>query len=367
MRVLLINSVCGVGSTGRICTDLAKEFESQGHEVKIAYGRQAAPKQFQKYAVRIGDDLDVKLHGLRTRLFDDHGFGSKRATKKFLQWADEYNPDLLWLHNIHGYYINIELLFAWIKSRPNMQMKWTLHDCWAITGHCSHFAFINCEKWQCECNNCQQKKSYPTSLLLDNSKGNFSRKRDLFTNIPNMTIITPSLWLKKMVEKSYLSNYPIQVIHNTIDTQVFRPTPSDFRKRYNLENKKVILGVANVWTEKKGFKDFLRLADMLDDEYKIVLVGVSDSQIRKLPANIIGIQRTNSPQELAEIYTAADVFFNPTYEDTYPTVNLEAQACGTTVVTYDTGGCRETVSNGEATVVKTGDLHGAANILLSYR
>lgn len=145
MKVLFINSVCGIGSTGRICTDLAQQLEAEGNEVKIAYGRKGTvPEQFQKYAVRIGTDFDCKMHAIQTRLFDTHGFGSKRATKEFLKWAEEYKPDLLWLHNLHGYYINVEMLFDWIKKHPEMQVKWTLHDCWAFTGHCSHFTMVKC-------------------------------------------------------------------------------------------------------------------------------------------------------------------------------------------------------------------------------
>jgi len=357
MKVLLINSVCGIGSTGRICTDLAQDFEKDGHTVKIAYGRDAfVPEQFRKYAVRIGTDMDVKLHGLRTRLLDEHGFGSKLATKKFLAWAEEYKPDLLWLHNIHGYYINVEMLFAWIKKYPDMQVKWTLHDCWAFTGHCSYFTMVKCEQWRTHCSYCPQTRRYPASKLKSNCKANFNRKRAAFTGVKNMTLITPSKWLANLVKESFLKEYPVEVRYNTIDTNIFKPTPSDFRERYGLVDKKVVLGVASVWDDRKGLNDFVKLAGMLDDSYVIVLVGLTDEQIEQMPKNVIGIKRTNSPQELAQIYTAADVFFNPTYEDNYPTVNLEAQACGTRVVTYDTGGCFETIYDAESMVVDIGTI-----------
>lgn len=353
MKILLINSVCGIGSTGRICTDLAQQFEKEGHTVKIAYGRSATvPEKFQKYAVRIGTDFDVKLHALQTRLFDTHGFGSKRATQKFLAWAGEYNPDLVWLHNIHGYYINVEMLFDWIKSRPNMQVKWTLHDCWAFTGHCTHFMVVNCNKWQTCCEKCPQLRCYPASFG-DNCATNFERKKIAFTGVKNMTLITPSKWLADLVKQSFLKDYPVEVVYNTIDKTIFKPTPSDFRQKYGLENKKIVLGVASVWSENKGLNDFIKLAHMLDDKYAIVLVGLTEKQIKSLPKNCLGIKRTNSPQELAAIYTAADVFFNPTYEDNYPTVNLEAQACGTLVITYDTGGAKETICSANSKVVST--------------
>lgn len=352
-KVLLINSVCGIGSTGRICTDLAQQFEKQGNEVKIAYGRNSyVPKQFQKYAVRIGNDLDVKLHALQTRLFDNHGFGSYSATKKFLKWVEEYNPNLIWLHNIHDYYINIELLFNWLKQHQDIQVKWTLHDCWAFTGHCTYFTFAKCNKWQTQCQNCPQKKMYPASLLKDNSKQNFEKKKQLFTGLKNLTLITPSQWLANLVKQSFLREYSVEVIYNTIDKNVFKPTPSDFRKKYGLENKKIILGVASVWDYRKGLNDFIELSKMLSDNYKIVLVGLTQKQIKSLPKNILGLQKTNSPQELAQIYSASDVFFNPTYEDNYPTVNLEAQACGTPVVAYDVGGCKETLVGEKSFVLK---------------
>lgn len=356
MKVLLINAVCGTGSTGKICAAIAQQYEHEGHEVKIAYGRDGfVPEQFQKYAVRIGNDLDVRLHGVYTRLTDRHGFASRAATRKFLQWAEAYDPDVLWLHNIHGYYINIAQLFRWIKSRPNMQVKWTLHDCWSFTGHCSYFSFAGCDKWKTGCHNCPQKSSYPATKLLDQSKSNYARKKHLFTGVANMTLITPSQWLADLVKQSFLKEYPVEVVYNTVNTEIFKPTPGDFRKKYNLQDKKMILGVASIWEKRKGLEDFIKLAGILDDRYRIVLVGLSPEQANRMPANVIAISRTNSQQELAEIYTAADIFFNPTYEDNYPTVNLEAQACGTRVITYDTGGSKETLSTADSVAIKQGD------------
>lgn len=351
MRILMINSVCGIRSTGRICTDLAQEFDKAGHEVKIAYGREDVPAKYEKYAIRIGTDFDVKCSAIHTRLTDKHGFFNRRATGKFLEWAEEYNPDLLWLHNLHGYYINVELLFEWIKSRPDMQVKWTLHDCWAFTGHCSHFTMAKCEQWKDHCTHCPQSRRYPASYA-DNCENNFKRKKAAFCGVKNMTLITPSQWLADLVKESYLGEYPVEVRYNTIDTTVFKPTPSDFRERYAVQNKKIVLGVASAWDERKGLTDFYKLAEMLDDHYVIVLVGLTKKQMQTLPPNIIGITKTNSPKELAEIYTAADVFVNPTYEDNYPTVNLEAQACGTPVVTYNTGGAPETINTSNSIVLE---------------
>lgn len=364
MKVLFINAVCGTGSTGKICAELAEKYTKDGCEVKIAYGRHAyVPEKYQKYAVRIGSDLDVKIHAVMTRLTDRHGLYSKKATKEFLKWAEEYSPDLLWLHNIHGYYINYEMLFEWIKKHPEMEVKWTLHDCWAFTGHCSHFTFVKCYKWKSGCEKCVQKDRYPSSFM-DNCKNNFDRKKGAFTGVKNMTIVTPSKWLADLVKDSFLREYPVEVVYNTINTEIFKPTYGDFKENYRLVNKKIILGVASTWDDRKGLYDFYKLADMLGEEYAVVLVGLNDKQLEELPKNIIGIKRTNGQKELAEIYTAADIFVNPTYEDTYPTVNLEAQACGTPVITYRTGGSPESVP--AENVVEVGDLDQLAKKIIMF-
>ena len=338
----MINSVCGIRSTGRICTDIASELEAQGHQVKIAYGRENVPEQFQRYAVRIGNDLDMRLHGVKARLLDASGFGSKSATKRFIKWVKDYDPDVIHLHNIHGYYINLEILFNYLKN-SGKPVVWTLHDCWAFTGHCAYFDFAGCEKWKTGCYGCPLKKSYPSSILIDRSKKNYIQKRRLFTTLSNMTVVTPSQWLAGLVKKSYLGKYNIRVINNGIDTEVFKPTLGNFRQKHNIGSKKIILGVAGVWDRRKGLEDFYKLSSILEDSYQIVLVGLNEKQISALPNNIIGISSTESASELAEIYTAADVFVNPTLEDNYPTVNLEAQACGTPVITYNTGGSPESV------------------------
>lgn len=368
MKVLLINSVCGFGSTGRICAQLADKLRSEGHQVKIAYGRMDnVPEKYRSMAVRIGTDMDMRLHGVATRVFDAHGFASRSATRRFLAWAEEYKPDLVWLHNIHGYYINVELLFAWIKKHPQMQVKWTLHDCWAFTGHCAFFTMAGCSKWETRCADCVKKKGYPASLLLDGSSRNFDRKRAAFTGVKNMTLITPSQWLKDLVKRSFLKEYPVEVVYNAINTEVFKPTPSDFREKHGLQDKFILLGVANIWDKRKGLADFLRLAKMLDARFRIVLIGLSDEQMQSLPANVLGMKRTSSAEELAQVYSAADLFFNPTYEDNYPTVNLEAEACGTPVVSYDTGGCRETLRREDSFVIPQGDVEALHRHLNSAR
>ena len=339
MRILMINTVCGIRSTGRICTDLAARLEEDGHEVKIAYGRGTVPKSIEKYAVRIGNETDVIKHAVTARLTDGSGFGSRTVTERFIRWVREYDPDIIHLHNIHGYYINIEVLFEYLRS-CGKRIIWTLHDCWSFTGHAAYCEEPLCEKWQNGCTRCSKIREYPASLI-DRSEKNWHRKKELFTGIPDLTIVTPSRWLADLVGRSYLSEYEVKVIHNGIDLRKFHPIPSEIKKTLGIENRKMILGVAALWEDRKGLKDFLQLSRMLDHSYAIVLVGLPEKQIASLPEEIIGMGRTDTVEDLARLYTAADVYVNPTYEDNYPTTNLEAIACGTPVVTYATGGSGE--------------------------
>ncbi len=357
MKVLLINSVCGIGSTGRICTDIADELFLEGHEVKIAYGRGNVPNKYKKYAIKIGSKSGLILHGLYTRLFDKHGFGSKIATKKFLKRVKKYNPDIIHLHNLHGYYINVEILFDYLK-KANKPIVWTLHDCWAFTGHCSHFTEVKCEQWKTHCSYCVQKNSYPASLFIDNCKRNFERKKNAFTGVNNLTIITPSKWLKGIVEKSFLNEYPVYAIANGIDLDVFKPTESDFKKKYNLLDKKIVLGVAQVWSERKGLNDFIELSKKLPQDYQVVLVGLTKEQIQNLPKNILAFERTSSAKELAEIYTVADVFVNPSVEETMGLTTAEALACGTPAMVYDKTAVPEVVDDKSGIVVSAKNVDG---------
>ena len=364
MRILQINSVCGVGSTGRIATDLYNVLENQGHECKIAYGRGNAPEGIN--SIKIGFAFDNYYHVFKTRVFDKHGFGSVNATKKFIEEVKKYDPDIIHLHNIHGYYINIEILFNYLKE-ANKPVIWTLHDCWPFTGHCSYFDYVACEKWKYGCSNCEQKGQYPSSKLRDNSEWNYENKKRLFTSVKNMTIITPSKWLSNLVKKSFLGKYPVEVINNGIDLDVFKPTESDFRKKYNLSDKFIILGVASVWGERKGLKYFIELSEKLSDEYKIVIVGVDEKQKKSIPKDIISICRTNNAKELAEIYTSADVFVNPTLEDNFPTTNLEALACGTPVITFNTGGSIECINKNTGKIVEKDDINGLVKAIKNLK
>lgn len=352
----MINVVCGIRSTGRICTDLADALTEQGHKVKIAYGRETVPDQYKKYAVRIGTDLDVKLHGVRARLLDESGFGSKRATIRFIEWVKKYDPDVIHLHNIHGYYINIEVLFDYLRT-CGKKIIWTLHDCWAFTGHAAYCEAADCERWKNGCHNCPKRDDYPKAIT-DNSRVNWVKKRKIFTGIPNLQIITPSKWLAGLVKKSFLRKYPVSVIYNGIDTSVFKPVDSSqLRKKLKIGDKKVILGVAAVWDQRKGLDDFIKLNKLIDKkEYQIVLVGLTEKQIVNLPKSIIGITRTDSVEQLVELYSLADVFFNPSKEESFGLTSVEALNCGTPVIVYDLTALPEVVGNGLGIVVSSDSL-----------
>lgn len=364
MNILQINSVCGAGSTGRIATDLHKILITQGHKSTVAYGRDAARNCDQ--TIRIGSKFDNYLHLARTRLFDSHGLGASAATKKLIAQIKVLNPDVIHLHNLHGYYLHIGLLFDYLKE-ANKPVIWTLHDCWAFTGHCAYFDFVGCERWRYQCHDCPLKSEYPKSLFLDRSKRNYQQKKALFTGMQNLTIVTPSKWLATLVKQSFLQEYPVVVINNGIDLNVFQPTPNGFRRRYNLEDKLILLGVATPWSERKGYRYFLDLAKQLRPDEKIVLVGVSAEQIKQLPAGIIGFAKTASTADLAEIYSAADIFINPTLEDNFPTTNLEALACGTPVITFNSGGSPECLADNCGLVVARGDLPGLVGAIAAVR
>ena len=339
MKIVQINTFPHK-APGTIMMDIHKELLKKGNQSYVVWGRGRDPEN--EYEIYMNDKIGVYFHGIYTRITDKTGFASKKATKKLLKKLDEIKPDIIHLHNIHGYYINIEMLFNYIKNHK-IKVVWTFHDCWPFTGHCPYFTFIDCNKWQSKCHNCPQINKYPKSFK-DNSKWNYDNKKRLFTGI-DMTIVTPSRWLATLVKKSFLKNNNLKIINNGINTEIFKPRKSDFRKVYNIENKKIVLGVASEWTERKGLKDFIELSKLIDESVKIVLIGLKSNQIKKMPKNILCLERLGNPEKLAEIYSAADIFFNPTYEDNYPTVNLEASACGTTVITYDSGGSAETTNS----------------------
>ena len=358
MRTLLqINVVANSGSTGRIAEEIGRLAISKGWKSYIAYGR--GEPQSKSELIRIGSDLDMLCHGVETRLFDNHGLASRHATRAFIKKIELIKPDIIHLHNIHGYYLNYKILFQYL-SQLNIPIVWTLHDCWAFTGHCSHFMYAKCERWEKGCYHCSLRNDYPSSVLFDRCKQNYIDKKKSFSSLENLTIIPVSDWLDGVLKRSFLNVYPIHRIYNGINVLDFRYTSDveQTKEHYDIKEKYVILGVANNWGMRKGFEDFLKLRNMLSSEFSIVLVGLSKKQMMGLPHGICGISRTNSTKELSSIYSMANVYVNLTLEDNFPTTNLEAMACGTPVVTYDTGGSGESVSEETGTIIEQGNIQG---------
>ena len=356
MRIVQINGGAK-GSTGKIMMGIAEVARAQGHEVMcaspITTTNRDAGEDCGYY--RIGTFNSRRLNVALARITGFNGCFAWFETYKLLKKIDEFKPDIIHLHNLHDSYINLPMLFSYIKKH-NVPTVWTLHDCWAFTGQCPHFTIAKCDKWKVGCHNCPQYKEYPASLY-DNTKKMWQLKKKWFTGVKNMTIVTPSEWLAGLARESYLKQYPIEVINNGIDLNVFKPTHSNFRKQYGIPGDKyIVLGVSFAWGYRKGLDCFVEMAEKLDERYQIVLVGTDDEIDKNLPQSIISIHRTQNQKELAEIYSAADVFAMPTREENSPTVNMEAIACGTPVVTFDTGGCAETVDTSTGIIVSENEI-----------
>ena len=360
MKIVQINSCYGIGSTGKIVEGITNLLNENGIENYAFYNVGISNNS---NVFKISNDIYLKLNILKTRLFGKHGFYSHFATFKMLKKIDKIKPDVIHLHNIHGHYLNVKMLFNYIKKH-NIKIVWTLHDCWGFTGHCSHFDYIKCNKWKSMCEKCVQKDRYPISWFFDRSKILYKEKKKAFCGVKDLTIITPSLWLADLVKKSFLKDYPVKVINNGIDLNSFKSVQSDFRGKYNIENDFVVMGIAFSLNSRKGGQYIIKVAKKMSD-VKFVIVGLQTNE--KLPDNVISVPRTNSKVELAEIYSSADVFINPTLEDNFPTVNLEALACGTPVITFRTGGSPEAVSDDTGYVVEQKDIDGLCSAILKVR
>lgn len=367
-KIVQINTVAVNGSTGRITEGIGIAAKNRGYDTYIAYGRNI-PSQSDSKLIKIGNNISVNEHVLETRLFDRQGLASRIATKEFIRELEELKPDLIHLHNIHGNYLNYKLLFNFLSEKC-IPIVWTIHDCWAFTGHCVHFTAVNCDKWITGCFSCPRISSYPKSFFIDRSKRNFRDKKNAFCSVKNMTIVPVSNWLGDIISRSFLGVYPIQVIQNGIDTQVFYPRKNDIqfiKKKYGLENKFIILGVATGWSRENGLFDFINLRRILNDNFVIVLVGVSKSLKNVLPKGIIGIERTDNQAELAAIYTAADIFINGSFEETFGLVTAEAMACGTPVIVYNSTACPEIVDDRTGFIVPVGDIKVIKDTILLYQ
>ena len=363
MRIVQINGGAK-GSTGKIMMGIAEVARAQGHEVMCASPITTTNRDAGKNCgyYRIGTFFSRRVSVALARLTGFNGCFAWVTTLRFLKRIDAFKPDILHLHNLHDSYINLPMLFGYIKKR-NLSVVWTLHDCWAFTGQCPYFTIAKCDKWKTGCHDCPQYRAYPASYY-DNTKTMWRLKQKWFCGVENLTIVTPSRWLAELVKESFLKEYPVHVINNGIDLRVFRPTPSDFRRRYGISPEKhIVLGVSFAWGVRKGLDCFVALASRLDERYQIVLVGTDEQIDRQLPPSIISIHRTQDQKELAEIYTAADVFVNPTREENYPTVNMEAIACGTPVITFNTGGSPEMLDEKTGVVVPVDDIAAMEKVI----
>lgn len=349
MKIVQINTVCGFGSTGKICVGISKVLCDHNIENYILY---CSGNSDYPYGIKCTERFP-KLQTLRSRVLGNYGFNSRRTTKRLIEELDKISPDIVHLHNLHGHNCNLEMLMDYFR-RKRIKLVWTFHDCWAFTAYCPHFVMAKCDKWKTGCQHCVQSRTF--SWFADRSAWVYEKKKTAFSGL-DLTIVTPSQWLASLVKESFLKEYPVVVINNGIDLDVFRPRASDFRVRYGIPaDKFILLGVAIEWVPRKGADVFIRLAERLDsDKFQIVLVGTDDKIDRQLPPNVISIHRTANQIELAEIYSSADLFVNPTREDTFPTVNMESLACGTPVLTFRTGGSPESLDEKTGVVVNRDD------------
>ena len=360
-RVAIISAV-PYGSTGKIAKGIAEVAKGQGYQTLNYFSWTKKYRKSDRDDTLVGSFLGKLLHINISKLTGKQGMYSKRDTKKLLKRLDKFKPDVINLHILHSWYINQPMLFDYIKKNK-IKVVWEFHDCWAFTGQCPHFIMAKCDKWKTGCYECPQYRQYP-GAYVDKTEKMYQLKKEWFTGVPDMTIVTPSKWLAGLVKESFLNEYNVEVVNNGIDLDLFKPTEGDFRKKYGLENKKIVLGVAFDWGKRKGLDVFCELAGRLPSDYQIVLVGTDDNIDKELPSNIISIHRTANQKELAEIYTASDVFANPTREDTFPTVNMECLACGTPIVTFKTGGSPEIIDDSCGIAIDVDDVDAMEKAIL---
>lgn len=360
-KLLQINVTANWGSTGKIAEQIGLVAMQHGWESYIAYGRMMNPSK--STLIKIGNQWDVYLHYAMSRFFDREGRMSKRATRRLVREIERIKPDVIHLHNIHDHYLNYPLLFEYLAEK-RIPVVWTQHDLWAATGGCCYIP-DECEKWKAQCERCILRNG----IALNQSKRNYDLKKKLFNSLESLTVVPVSDWLGGMIKESFLQNCRIRVIHNGIDTNLFKPQVTDVHQKYGMEGKKIVLGVASEWSRRKGLEDLLELAKLLpENEYGIIIVGkILDDTHTEISCgcSVVYIDRTQNALELAALYSAASVFVNPTYQDNYPTTNLEAMACGTPVITYDTGGSPEAVTPETGWVVEQGNVKGIASIVKS--
>jgi glycosyltransferase involved in cell wall biosynthesis len=361
MKIIEINTV-DFGSTGKIALSIASEVISNGGESVLVCGYRNS-KISHKNTIVIGNKFYKYICSRAEIFFGRHSWFFKQSTRKVIKIIKRMKPDIIHIHNLHGFYINAPLLFNFIKKH-NINVVWTLHDCWSFTGRCPHFIGVNCNKWKTGCHHCEYPKEKYPKVFLSNTHNEWERKKKYFTRVEKLTIVTPSNWLASCVKQSFLNIYPVQVINNGIDLETFKRIPSEsFRQKYGVVGQFVILGVSFGWGLKKGLDIFIDLSKRLDSRFSIILVGTDENVDNILPKNIISIHKTQNQSELAEFYSNADIFLNPTREDTFPTVNLEALACGCPIITSSIGGASEMVDDKTGIALKELSVDHISNIL----
>ena len=358
--LLQINVTANWGSTGKIAEQIGQCAIKNGWTSYIAYRWNYHPSMSK--LIRVSGKYGIYFHYLGNFLLDKEGLFSSRDTKQLITRIKEIKPDVIHLHNIHDHWLNYKLLFEYL-NQTDIKIVWTFHDCWAFTGHCFHFVTKNCDRWKTQCHDCPLQHEYPKTLV-DRSTKNFELKKKLFEGSKNLSIVACSEWIGNFVKDSFLKNKSLTIIHNGVDLKVFRPT---MPKKSLQDGKFRILAVSNVWTKEKGIDDICKLREVLSSNYQITIVGLSEKQVKTLPPGIIGIQRTQNVQELVNLYSESDVLINPTYADTFPTVNLEALACGTPVITYRTGGSPEAIDEKTGVIVEQGNVKGLTEAILKMK
>lgn len=357
--LLQINSCANWGSTGKIAEQINQMAAAQGWETYIAYGRSVNPSQSK--LIRVGNTLSHAIALLEARLFDNDGLANRVATRRLVKKIKKIKPDIIHLHNLHGYYINYKILFDYINS-SSIPVVWTLHDCWSFTGHCGHFVGANCEKWKMQCSECPLKKGYPSSLWLDQSARNYSLKKQLFAANKNLHIVAVSKWLASLVQQSYLKDADVRIINNGIDINTFRPISTGEKSKFS------ILGVSSVWNQSKGLYDFYRLREVLDvNQYDITLVGLREEQVKTLPLGIKGVVRTNSVDELAQYYSSADVILSLSYGESMGLTPIEGMACGTPAIVYNNTAQPELITFDTGIVVEQGNINDLCKAIFAIK
>ncbi len=357
MRVASINTVAEISNApGRIMTDIGAAVLNNGGEVFIAYGRGEGCNIASSY--KIGDTFDFIKHTSLSRIFDSEGLHSRKATMKLIQRLERFSPEIIHLHNIHGHYINYKILMQWLNA-TNIPAVWTMHDCWAFTGHCAYYSANKCNKWKdSSCRDCKFKKSYPRSIIYSKSERNFARKSTAFKSLNNLSIVAVSQWLADEIRQSFLGDYPIKVIPNGINTEVFKPYPSTIGKKHR------IIGAAANWRENKNIDFFNRLASKLPDDYEIALAGDIPCKIDK---KIISVGKIIDNAELAKFYSTGNVFINSSREETFGMTTIEAMSCGVPVIVNNVTAIPETIAPGTGFAIDIDNIEHVLNTIEKIR